>query len=205
MPRPAATTGADGLPLWDTFEALFFLIAGLSIGVVLGVMFPSLWRSFRRRFRNPSRFAPHDASLSAYVSHTPPLHILSASESEEDAEVAPSGQVGLAEAFVIARHHLQEGRPRESVRIYLDILGHEQVSTQQTNRALFELSQVYAELGLQSRALDTGLELLHRKPDDGRVFTYLLDLCTRYGILDRVKGLLSIRKGRIDEGLSTLR
>lgn len=39
----------DGLPLWDTFETALFLLAGVAMGLVLGFLFPSLWRGFRRR------------------------------------------------------------------------------------------------------------------------------------------------------------
>ena len=46
LPTPA-------LPLWDTFEVVFFLVAGVFLGVVAGVLFPSLWRTLRRRFRKP--------------------------------------------------------------------------------------------------------------------------------------------------------
>jgi hypothetical protein len=30
---------ADRLPMWDTFEASFFVGAGLSVGIVLGIKF----------------------------------------------------------------------------------------------------------------------------------------------------------------------
>ena len=199
MPRPAAAIGADGLPLWDTFEALFFLVAGLSVGIVLGILFPSLWRTFRRRFRDPNRFAPHESRLPTQIQT--PLVIL---ESDPDASTDPlSGGVAryIPEAFVLARGAFQEGKPRDAVKIYLDILGNEQVSKEQTNRAMFELAQVYQEIGLQSRAVDTASELLYRKPDNTTVFSFLLDVCVKNLTFDKLKNILEVYRGPVNDPL----
>ncbi|MEY2988321.1 MAG: hypothetical protein RJB13_1842, partial [Pseudomonadota bacterium] len=44
----------------------------------------------------------------------------------------------------------------------------------QTNKAMFELSQVYALSSLPLKAFETGVELLHRKPAHTDVFRFLL-------------------------------
>lgn len=202
MPRPPTVTGADELPLWDTFEALFFLVAGLSVGLVLGILFPSLWRTFRRRFRNPEKFAPHDATLTPDIG--PPVRILDESSPEEAAEsVTLSSASAIPQAFVLARNFFQQGQAREAIRVYLEILGSEQVSKQQTNRALFELSQVYMHIGLQARAFETALELLHRKPEHAGVLNHLLELCMLPQFLDRVRTVVQIYRGNTSDELRT--
>ena len=58
MARQITTQSTEGMPMWDSFEASFFVGAGLSVGIVLGFLFPSLWRTFRRRFRKISNYTP---------------------------------------------------------------------------------------------------------------------------------------------------
>lgn len=193
MPRPASTTGADGLPLWDTFEASFFLLAGLTMGIVLGILFPSAWRTVRRRLRNINRFAPQDDTLrDVRLAPRPGFH--SVPDVLQGGGDGPEREANLelAEAFVLARYQLQEHLLREAVKTYLSILAHEQVSKRQTNQALFEISQVYSEMGLQDRAFDTALELFSRKPDEPRVFEYLVDCCIRFARFDRLRSILQI-------------
>ena len=107
----------------------------------------------------------------------------------------------IPEAFVLARGAFQEGKPRESVKIYLDILGKEQVSKEQTNRALFELAQVYREIGLHSRALDTASELLHRKPDNAAVFSFLLEVSAKNLAFDKLKTIIELYRGAVSDPL----
>jgi hypothetical protein len=210
VPRPASAVAADGLPLWDTFEALFFLVAGLSAGVVLGILLPSLWRTLRRRFRRVDKVAPLDERLLADV--LPPLELLkgnlSESESDErceesDNNTAPEGaktpwtlpRASIAEAFVYARFLIQERKAREAIRVYLELLRNDRISKGQTNRALFELAQCYADIGLEARALDTFLELHYRRPERPQVLLKALGACRRLNDETRLLGLLDSYKG----------
>lgn len=194
MPRPASLTGADGLPLWDTFEASFFLVAGLFVGVVLGFLFPSLWRTLRRRFRNTARFAPEANTLGQPI--TAPVRLLPEDDLEQT-ETSTTTDLTISQAFVFARSMIQQGRAREAVQTYLEILAFEQVTKKETNRALYELSQTYAELGLSSRAIETGMELLHRKPELVAVFEHVMKLCVRFGEFSRLKDVLQTFKGQL--------
>ena len=213
MPRPASAVASDGLPLWDTFEALFFFVAGLSVGIVLGILLPSLWRTLRRRFRRIDKVAPLDDRLLADV--LPPLAILrgeaaetglAEGENDDDTEgdlasdAAQSGfaphpvplpRASLAEAFVYARYLMQERKAREAIRVYLDLLKSDRISKGQTGRALFELAQCYVEVGLEARALDTYLELHHRKPNRSQVLLKAVPVCARLRDETRLVSLLS--------------
>lgn len=195
MPRPASAIGADGLPLWDTFEASFFLIAGLFIGVVLGVLFPSLWRSLRRRFRNTQKYAPDESNLGGSLRS--PLRIFE-DDSEDELQNLEGGALTVSQAFVTARSLVQSGRSREAIQVYLDILGFEQISKKQTNRALFELSQTYQSLGLGNKAFDTALELLYRKPEHTLVMEHLVQLCLRFSFFEKLPPALEVFKGNPD-------
>lgn len=193
MPRPASAIGSDGLPLWDTFEASFFLVAGLFIGVVLGFLFPSIWRSLRRRFRNVKRFSPHDPELVAQIES--PVALLAEDDDIETNQHPQQGSYTVAQAFVMARSYIQEGKAREAIKYYLDILGFEQVTKKETNRALFELSQTYASLSLATRAFETAFELLHRKPENATVFEHTIDICHRFGLVERVRSVIQVFSG----------
>jgi len=205
VPRPATSLASDGLPLWDTFEALFFFVAGLSAGVVLGILLPSLWRTLRRRFRRIEKVAPlADATLADVM---PRIAILRGAESdakEGDADYDDDGSeverealphVSVVEAFVYARYLTQEGKAREAVRVYLDLLKHDRISKGQTNRALFELAQCYVEVGLEARALDTFLELHHRKPEKAPVLLKAIALCCRLRDETRLQSTLTSYRG----------
>lgn len=195
MPRPASTTGVDGLPLWDTFEAFFFLFTGLSIGLVLGLLFPSLWRTLRRRFRNTRKFGSLKIDLPLQVES--PVQTLEHIQEEEESD----DDINISAQFIFARSLIHERKERDAINTYLSILGNERVSKQQTNRALFELSQTYDRLGLQSRAYETAFELLHRKPKQTQVFEYLLQLCSRYQMQDRIPSIVDTHKGNSSEAL----
>lgn len=210
MPRSASAVTSNGLPLWDTFEALFFFFAGLSVGIVLGILLPSLWRTLRRRFRRLDKVAPLDEKLLSDV--LPPLALLNenSADAEQDDKAETQGedsalegvkppaslpQASLAEAFVYARFLIQERKVREAIRVYLDLLRNDRISKGQTNRALFELAQCYAEIGLEARALDTYLELHHRRPERPQVLLKAIDACRRLDDEARLLALLDSYKG----------
>ena len=207
--RQFTTAGYDGLPMWDTFEASFFVGAGLSVGLVLGILFPSLWRTFRRRFRKSSNYGPNDKKLENKISVN--LKILA---DNQDPDLKYSEILGnilnspsknsflfLCEAFVLARNFFQIGNVKESIQIYIEILTNENVSKQETHRALFELSQVYASIGLQVRAYDTAIELFRRVPNNTEVLEHILKVCSAGYFPDKLMTALSIYKGFLDAKL----
>ncbi len=198
MPRPLGLTGTEGLPLWDTVEAVYFLVAGFSAGVVIGFLFPSMWRAFRRRFRNIKRFA------SALPEQTVSSPLKAFEESGDEAERRKTlGDFSIEALFVHARSLVQGNRPRDAVQMYLDILGDERVSKGETNRALFELAQAYSIIGLSGRAFDVGIELLSRKPKHRQVFLFLLGIVSKSQRYVRVLELLPLWKGDADSQLRT--
>ena len=209
MARQFTTAGNDGLPMWDTFEASFFIGAGLSVGIVLGILFPSLWRTFRRRFRKSSHYAPDNKKLENKLSVN--LKILADNQdplamnfdvSEVNSHDQGSSRfIHLSEVFVLARNYFQIGNVRESIRIYIEILTNENVSKQETNRALFELSQVYASIGLQVRAFDTAIELFRRVPNNAEVLEHILKVCSTGFFPEKLYTALSIYKGSRDARL----
>lgn len=175
MPRPVSDAIADGLPLWDTYEALFFLLTGIFLGLVLGFLFPSAWRSFRRRFRRVDKYRAEVGASLRQLKLQPKSRLLLLSDDEMVEE--QDADFDLMAAFVAARYAVQENALREAANLYLQILGSEKVTRVQTNKALFELTQVYGWSGLTERAIETGRELLHRKPAQVDVFRLLLTLC----------------------------
>lgn len=60
MPDHIATSPPHILPVWDSFEAIFFVLAGGIIGFVFAYLFPSIWRTIRRRFRSHGRYIVSD-------------------------------------------------------------------------------------------------------------------------------------------------
>jgi hypothetical protein len=60
---------------------------------------------------------------------------------------------------------------------------------------MFELAQVYSLSGLNERAIETGLELLHRKPAHADVFKLLLNLSVRQPSSDVLQEILNIYSG----------
>lgn len=209
MPRQITTISTDGLPMWDTFEASFFVGAGLSVGIVLGILFPSLWRTFRRRFRKSSHYAPDGKKLEQKLNVN--LKILGDSLDSEDSYILEPDHtqrqqentnfVFVAEAFVLARNYFQIGNARDSIKIYIDILTHESVSKQETQRALYELSQIYASIGLKARAFDTAIELFRRKPKNAEVLEHILNVCSSGFFPDKLTTALEIYKGSPDSSL----
>ncbi|MEY2987720.1 MAG: hypothetical protein RJB13_1241, partial [Pseudomonadota bacterium] len=133
MPRPVSDTVAGGLPLWDTYEALFFLLTGAFLGLILGFLFPSLWRSFRRRFRKTDRFKPDRLSAGHLYDRPGSFQSdkLQSLNEEDDSQV----ELSVGALFVAARFAVQESAYREAVALYLQILGSEAVSRVQTNKA----------------------------------------------------------------------
>lgn len=176
MPRPVSDAIADGLPLWDTYEALFFLVTGIFLGLVLGFLFPSVWRSFRRRFRKVDKYRGDISSLSSRFKFTAKNQLIALNTDDENEDVSTI-DVDLVSVFVAARYAVQENAFRDAAQLYLNILSSERVSRAQTNKAMFELAQVYSLSGLTERAIETGLELLHRKPAHSEIFKLLLSLC----------------------------
>ena len=176
MPRPVSDAIADGLPLWDTYEALFFLVTGVFLGLVLGFLFPSAWRSFRRSFRQIDKYGVNRSNLSGELKFSPKNPLMALEEKSESEE--QRAQFDLAAIFVAARYAVQENAFREAAALYLQILGSEKVSRAETNKAMFELTQVYALSGLTEKAVETGLELLHRKPAHSEIFKFLLSVCS---------------------------
>jgi lipopolysaccharide biosynthesis regulator YciM len=196
VPRPDTIPGADGLPLWDTVEVVYFLVTGFSVGMVLGFLFPSLWRAFRRSFRKADRFAPDSTFNRWHLKST--LEVLL---EEESSEANPNANLDIESGFVLARSNFQNGRYREAVNLYLEILGSEKVSKEETNRALFELAQTHLALGLQTRAFDTSFELLHRKPERREVMILLLDVLESGSSFDNLERVLPVWRGREDDKL----
>ncbi|MGY3805415.1 tetratricopeptide repeat protein [Pigmentibacter ruber] len=199
MARQFTTAVNDGLPMWDTFEASFFLAAGLSVGIVFGILFPSLWRTFRRRFRKISQYASSEQKISSDLH--PKLKILQESGALTNDEYLSSEVhiiykqlkrlIKISEAFVLARNFFQIGNSKEAINIYIEILTNESVSKQETNRALFELSQVYASLGLYLRSFDTAYELFKRNSNNLQVFEHLLYVCTSGHLPDKLLNILN--------------
>lgn len=185
--------------MWDSFEAIFFVVAGFSVGLVLGVLFPSIWRSFRRSFRKKSHYAPPaekwDENLKSKIKILP--------EENESSEEEESGvfYIHVFEAFTAARYYFQMGDTRKAVSLYIEILTSEQVSKQDTNRALYELSQVYSHTGLYDRAFDTAFELLNRKPHQSQVLLHLLKICAQNFVPDKLNLALNTYKGIPEAGL----
>lgn len=148
----------DGFPLWDTFEAFIFFAAGLTTGVVLGFLFPSLWRGFRRRLRPMSRFVATESELDEaplvppFLVEAPPL-MAHTQQPGALGPIPPTERAGLELRLTAARALFQAGRSRDSLNAYLALLRSPQISSTETARLMNELAQVYAELGLYDRAL----------------------------------------------------
>ncbi len=201
MARYVATTLINSpTPMWDSFEAVFFVLAGISVGIVFGVLFPSLWRTLRRYFRKKSRYEPRSSKWEGSLSLK--LEILN--DNLPDEQSTDNFDQKIYEAFSAARYFFHIGQTRKSVSLYVEILTHEKVSTQETNRALYELAQVYEQMGLHQRAYETVLELLNRKPSDVNVFKLLLTQCVLNFDIERLKEVLGIFKGHVDQNIRRL-
>lgn len=186
-------------PMWDNFEAVFFVIAGFSAGIVFGILFPSLWRSFRRSFRKESNYAPQSDKWDENLKSK--IKILSQEDKTPEENEEGLLSLHVFEAFTAARYYFQIGDTRKAVSLYVEILTSESVSKQDTNRALFELSQVYSFIGLYSRAYDTAFELLNRKSDHSQVLMHLLKICAQNFTPDKINVVLNLYKGIPDDNL----
>lgn len=198
MPRPEEFTAADGFPLWDTVEVVFFFICGVTAGIALGFFFPSLWRSFRRVFR---RLGGHRADLIKLdllpLGHKVlPDEILTPDDGES--RVLPTQ---LEDSFVRARAWVQVGRLREAVALYTDILRSLQISSRATVRVFHELSQVYAQLGMASKALDMAWEAFSRRPYLEQLLSHYLSLCQHFRNFSRVQEAQNAYRGSLNSGL----
>ncbi|BBH53934.1 tetratricopeptide repeat protein [Fluviispira sanaruensis] len=209
MPRQIATISTEGMPVWDTFEASFFLGAGLSVGIVLGILFPSLWRTFRRRFRKNAYSAPQsekleqklDVTLKIMRDESEQVEAQSSENESNPLNINISEKILIAQSFVLARNYFQIGNARTAIQLYIDILTNENVSKIETNRALFELSQVYASIGLYMRAFDTAIELFYRKPKNSEILIHILNICAKGYFPEKLNSALNIYKGSPDKGL----
>lgn len=192
MPDVIAISSQNVLPLWDSFEATFFVVAGMSVGFVLGYLFPSIWRTLRRRFRPYRQFLISDISLERNIHTT--LHTFD-SLSDDKTEYS------TVEMFVIARDFFQKREFRRSVKVYGEILTSTQATTPHIHQAMFELAQVYFALKLYPRAFDTSFELLKRKPRDSVILSFILKLLGCYFDPDRFKEVYEVYKGNLNEPL----
>ena len=218
MPRPVTTFTSNGLPLWDTFEALFFFVSGIFVGGVLGFLLPSLWRTLRRRFRKLDKVAPLEES--ALLEVKSPLELIDGDDDSEETdpsadltlatspavfsaqgETALLPKVSIAEAFVYARFLVQEGNLREAVKVYLELLKSDRISKGGTNRALFELAQCYQILGMKSRALDTFSELYFRKPNRSQTLGRIVGLSLELEKPKKLLEALTVFQGSPNETL----
>jgi hypothetical protein len=168
----------------------------VSLGVVIGFLFPSVWRAFRRKFRNTKRFA---TALPTELVQ-PPLQQFDEVPEEADARHVLA-TLPIESLFVHARSLVQGKNPRDAISVYLEILGDERVSKSETNRALFELSQTYAWVGLLGRSFDVGFELLSRKPKHRQVFEFLMSVIVKSQRYDRILEILPVWRGDADAKL----
>lgn len=172
------------IPLWDTFEASYFFVAGLFAGAVFGFLFPSLWRTVRRRFRSTDRYSLPDLPI-----------IPSAAAEVDNPEFLSLDDTSVERDLVHARSLAQMAHYREAIAAYVAILKSEQISKGQTNTALYELAQTYAHLGMRARALDIALDLLHRRSRSLGAFQLALSLVSREDLVHRLDHLLKIWNG----------
>ncbi len=191
MPDFISIPAQNILPVWDSFEAAFFVFSGVSVGFVFGYLFPSIWRTIRRRFRPHGQYIISDISLERNLQ---PYISIADDYSKKDLE-----QYSLIELFVIARDLFQKKEFRQAIKIYGEILTSAQASTPHIHRALFELAQVYFALNLDGRAFDTAFELLQKKPRDIAVLKLILDILNKHFLYERLKEVLSIYKAPLND------
>jgi tetratricopeptide (TPR) repeat protein len=201
MPALISTPSQNTLPVWDSFEAIFFVLAGIIVGFVLGYLFPSIWRTLRRRFRSHRRYIltdiPWHRTLEIDLDILPLEKKLSAMQDEKDVRT----NFSLVQSFVIARDFVQRGEHRHAVKIYGEILTSDQASTSYIHRALFELAQVYFSLSLYARAFDTALELFKRRRRDALILQFLLLVLSKYPDEEKLLKIFRIFKGIPNEKL----
>lgn len=191
--------GTDGLPLWDTFETILFFGTGVVIGLVFGFLFPSLWRAFRRRFRNVSRLDrlalnPEDMENLPLA----PSWLVEPANGEPYLKVpAADGAFSIEQNLVSARALFQSGMPREAVQIYLSILKSPAASSQQSARVYLELSQVYAELGLLDRALAMAKEYQARRRSSHKALELTVTMAQKSASMTEIIAAINRFRGNL--------
>ncbi len=198
---------SDGLPLWDTFETSLFLVAGIAVGMVMGFLFPSLWRGFRRRLGRAFQATPY--SLSAADLEAVPLvppwlvespgHIPNALPSQHPraagvGEVVdgepPSQTITVAGDFVRARALGHAGEWRAAVAVLQSILRSPAASSEDIPRVYLELAQVYQQLGLLDRGLALAHEYQLRRPSSVRALELVTSLARKaHSLPDAIAGV----------------
>lgn len=201
MPDHIVTSPTHILPVWDSFEAVFFVLAGGIIGFVFAYLFPSIWRTIRRRFRSHGRYIvtdiPWHRTLELNLDILPLDKKISAIQETKEIQK----NFSLVQLFVMARDFVQRGELRHAVKIYGEILTSDKASTSYIHRALFELAQVYFALGLYTRAFDTGLELLKRKTRDEHILKFVLRVLNEQVDEEKLVKTYRIFKGRLNDKL----
>lgn len=191
----------DSLPVWDSFEALYFLFSGFFVGIVLGILFPSLWRTLRRRFTKLTGLFSSLFDLPSDI-HSP-LKVFIKTESP----LFPSKSLkvsNIIHAFVLARYAFQNQKPREAIKIYSSIIMSDKASRHDIVQALFELSQVYEALHLFERSYDSLYELLHYETGQRAFIVSALKLYKSFPAYNRIEDLLKLYKGQRDQEIKCL-
>lgn len=194
MPDIISVPSQNVLPVWDSFEATFFVLSGMSVGFVFGYLFPSIWRTIRRRFRPHRRYALSDIKWEKNLDFNINLFEL------ESGEKLYSDYT-VIELFVIARNFVQKKEFRFAIKMYGDVLTSTRATTGDIYRAMFELAQVYFSLELYTRAFDTAFELLKRKPYDAIILKFVLDILDRYFDENKINQVFRTYKGNLNEQL----
>ena len=196
-----STNFYSSLPVWDSFEALYFLFSGFFVGIVLGVLFTSLWRTLRRRFTKVTGLFNSLFDLPSDI-HSP-LEVFIKKESP----LFPSKTIkisNIVHAFVLARYAFQNQEFRESIKIYSAIIMSDKASRSDIVQALFELSQVYESLHLFERSYDSLYELLHYENTQRIFIEKAIKLYKYFPSYEKIENLLKLYKGQKDIELKYL-
>lgn len=198
----------DGLPLWDTFEASFFLLAGLSTGLVFGFLFPSLWRGLRRRLTRPSWVDLQSEDLRD-LPLEPQLFLIENEETVDEDEIRTplsitsqyprQDQAEIHGRFVLARALFQKQKLRDAVRTYVHLLRSPTLSTKQTMQVYLELSQVYCKLALHDRALALIKEVQAHRPASTLARDIRFELASTTENAREYQGAIKAYRGRWSE------
>jgi hypothetical protein len=204
----------DGLPLWDTFEALLFLLTGVLMGLVFGFLFPSLWRGFRRRMGRALH--REDTALSSAELERLPVQppwliepmaqaTAAAAQSLLQDELHDGSQDGaladrtasLEDLFLKARALGQSGDWRGALNMLQMILRSPAASSQTITRVHLELAQVYGHLGLLDRALAMAKEYQARRPSSLRALEVTAGLARRCHAVHETLAAVQVFKGNL--------
>ncbi len=161
----------DTRPIWDNFEVLFFLSSGVFVGFILGYLFPSLWRTFRRAFFKNFQFLSQPL-----VKNKNFLNPEWLSPDENNHEKNHLFSLKFYDQMNSARYYFQNSLFRKSAEIYIHLLKNKNISSHDTQRVFYELSMVYVQLGIHSYAFETAFELLCRYRLNSFYFNYILDV-----------------------------